>query len=151
MNQSSMLNVGQCDVLTYIVGGLCNLLSAGTVVSVGSTGNACITGCVRMQSRRVSTERGETERGTAERILKLRRKNLEGGPLCTQRASQHSIFCIAISRSTEYTFCASWSALFTQNTQSAGPVRFLIFCSISIYLLASLVAGRGPQCSAGPQ
>jgi hypothetical protein len=38
----------------------------------------------------------------------------------------------------------------TQSTQSAGPVRFLIFCSISIFLLASLVAGRGPQCSAGP-
>jgi hypothetical protein len=37
-----------------------------------------------------------------------------------------------------------------QSTQSAGPVRFLIFCSISIFLLASLVAGRGPQCSAGP-
>jgi hypothetical protein len=28
-----------------------------------------------------------------------------------------------------------------QSTQSAGPVRFLIFCSISISLLASLVAG----------
>jgi hypothetical protein len=37
-----------------------------------------------------------------------------------------------------------------QSTQSAGPVRFLIFCSISIFLLARLVAGRGPQCSAGP-
>jgi hypothetical protein len=37
-----------------------------------------------------------------------------------------------------------------QSTQSAGPVRFLICCSISIYLLASLVAGRRPQCSAGP-
>jgi hypothetical protein len=36
-----------------------------------------------------------------------------------------------------------------QSTQSAGPVRFLIFCSISIPLLASLVAGRRPQCSAG--
>jgi hypothetical protein len=30
-----------------------------------------------------------------------------------------------------------------QSTQSAGPVRFLILCSISISLLASLVAGRG--------
>ncbi len=29
-----------------------------------------------------------------------------------------------------------------QSTQSAGPVRFLIFGSISIFLLASLVAGR---------
>jgi hypothetical protein len=36
-----------------------------------------------------------------------------------------------------------------QSTQSAGPVRFLIFCSISIFLLSSLVAGKGPQCSAG--
>ncbi len=31
-----------------------------------------------------------------------------------------------------------------QTTQSAGPVRFLIFCSISIFLLASPVAGKGP-------
>jgi hypothetical protein len=37
-----------------------------------------------------------------------------------------------------------------QRTQSAGPIRFLIFCSISIFLLASIVAGWGPQCSAGP-
>ncbi len=29
-----------------------------------------------------------------------------------------------------------------QSTQSAGPVRFLTFCSISIILLASLVAGN---------
>ncbi len=36
-----------------------------------------------------------------------------------------------------------------QSNQSAGPGRFLIFCSISIFLLASLVAGRRPQCSAG--
>ncbi len=36
-----------------------------------------------------------------------------------------------------------------QRTQSAGPVRFLKFCSISISLLASLVAGRKTQCSAG--
>ncbi len=33
--------------------------------------------------------------------------------------------------------------------QSAGPVRFLIFCSISIIQLASLVAGRRPQYIAG--
>jgi hypothetical protein len=32
-----------------------------------------------------------------------------------------------------------------QSTQSAGPVRFLIFCSISFILLA----GRRPQCTAG--
>ncbi len=36
-----------------------------------------------------------------------------------------------------------------QSNQSAGPVRFLIFCSISIFLLASLVAGRRPQCNSG--
>ncbi len=29
-----------------------------------------------------------------------------------------------------------------QSSQSAGPVRFLIYCLISIFLLASLVAGR---------
>ncbi len=33
-----------------------------------------------------------------------------------------------------------------QSNQSAGAVRFLIFCSISIFLLASLVAGRRTQC-----
>jgi hypothetical protein len=32
-----------------------------------------------------------------------------------------------------------------QINQSAGPVRFLIFCSISIFLLASQVAGRKPS------
>ncbi len=37
----------------------------------------------------------------------------------------------------------------TESNQSAGPVRFLIFCSISIFLLASLVAGRRHQCNAG--
>jgi hypothetical protein len=36
-----------------------------------------------------------------------------------------------------------------QSAQSDGPVRFLIFCSISISLLASLVAGIKPQCTAG--
>jgi hypothetical protein len=36
-----------------------------------------------------------------------------------------------------------------QSTQSAGPVRFLIFSAISITLLASLVAGRRPQYTAG--
>ncbi len=36
-----------------------------------------------------------------------------------------------------------------QSTQSAGPVRFLIFYSISIILLASLVAGRRPLYNAG--
>ncbi len=36
-----------------------------------------------------------------------------------------------------------------QSRQSAGPVRFFIFCSISIFLLAGLVAGRRPQCTAG--
>jgi hypothetical protein len=42
-----------------------------------------------------------------------------------------------------------YSGVCPQSNQSAGPVRFLIFCSISISLLASLVAGRRPQCSAG--
>jgi hypothetical protein len=36
-----------------------------------------------------------------------------------------------------------------QSAQSAGPVRFLIFFSISMFLLASLLAGRRPQGSAG--
>ncbi len=33
----------------------------------------------------------------------------------------------------------------SQRTQSAGPVRFFIFCSISIFLLASLMVGRRPS------
>ncbi len=32
-----------------------------------------------------------------------------------------------------------------QSNQSAGPVSFLIFCTTSIFLLASLVAGRKPR------
>jgi hypothetical protein len=38
-----------------------------------------------------------------------------------------------------------------QSTQSDGPVCFLIFCSLSISLLTSLVAGWRPQCSAGAE
>jgi hypothetical protein len=34
----------------------------------------------------------------------------------------------------------------TEYRQSAGPVRFLIVCSISIFLLAILVAGRSARC-----
>ncbi len=36
-----------------------------------------------------------------------------------------------------------------QSTQSDDPVHFLIFCSLSISPLASLVADRRPQCNAG--
>ncbi len=36
-----------------------------------------------------------------------------------------------------------------QSKQSAGPVRFLIFCSVSIILLACPVAGSKTQCTAG--
>jgi hypothetical protein len=43
----------------------------------------------------------------------------------------------------------TWLGSPPQSTQSAGPVRFLIFGSTSIILLASLVAGGKPQCSAG--
>jgi hypothetical protein len=39
----------------------------------------------------------------------------------------------------------------TKSTQSAGPVRLFIFCSISIFLLASLVAGRRPQCNSSEE
>ncbi len=39
--------------------------------------------------------------------------------------------------------------LHPQSTQSAGPVRFLIFCSISISLLASLEAVRRPLYTTG--
>jgi hypothetical protein len=39
----------------------------------------------------------------------------------------------------------SWRRVNPQSAQSAGPVCFLIFCSISISLLASLMAGRIPS------
>ncbi len=42
----------------------------------------------------------------------------------------------------------SWM-LYPQSNQSACPVRFLIFCSKNIILLASPVAGRKPQWTAG--
>jgi hypothetical protein len=44
--------------------------------------------------------------------------------------------------------CEVKTGLSPQSNQSAGPVRFLIFCSISIFLLASPVAGRKPQWTA---
>jgi hypothetical protein len=37
----------------------------------------------------------------------------------------------------------AWTTEYTE----CWPVRFLMFCSISIFLLASLVAGRRPQCT----
>ncbi len=39
-------------------------------------------------------------------------------------------------------YCPEWIS--PQSTQSAGPVRFLKFCSVSIFLLVSLVVGRRP-------
>ncbi len=51
------------------------------------------------------------------------------------------------SRTQEAKYVESWPNI--QSTQSDGPVHFFIFCSISISLLASLVAGRRPQCNAG--
>ncbi len=52
--------------------------------------------------------------------------------------STHALYC------TVYVVCGI-NAVRPQSIQSAGPVCFLIFCSISIILLASLVAGRSPQ------
>jgi hypothetical protein len=45
----------------------------------------------------------------------------EGGPLCTHQASQHSIFCTATDRSTEYTVLA-WCA-------SCVPVHAAQLCT----------------------
>ncbi len=44
-----------------------------------------------------------------------------------------------------------FSGLKSQSTQSAGPVRFMIFCSISIFLLASLVTGKRPRRNSSAQ
>jgi hypothetical protein len=50
----------------------------------------------------------------------------------------------------QYIVLAKWGSVSQpQSTQSAGPVRFLLCCSISIFLLDRLVAGRRFQCSAG--
>jgi hypothetical protein len=43
------------------------------------------------------------------------------------------------------------AGLHPQSTQSAGPVLFLIFFTISIFLLASLVTGRRRQCNPGAE
>ncbi len=50
--------------------------------------------------------------------------------------------CVADSviYSSHVCFILSWP----QSNQSAGPVSFLIFCPISIFLQASPVAGRSP-------
>ncbi len=65
--------------------------------------------------------------------------------------SNHIWLHLGVQQSTCCTYrLSTYAFLGPQSTQqSAGPVRFLIFCSISISLLASLVAGRRPQCSAG--
>jgi hypothetical protein len=52
--------------------------------------------------------------------------------------STQALYC------TVYVVCGIY-VVRPQSIQSAGPVCFLIFCSISIVLLASLVAGRRPQ------
>ncbi len=55
-----------------------------------------------------------------------------------EKSSVYVTFFKSASRTVSYLY-------HPQSTQSAGPVRFLIFCSISISLLASLVAGRRPS------
>jgi hypothetical protein len=62
----------------------------------------------------------------------------------------------------ENLYCSNYLSLFSlllpvilkmesQTTQSAGPVHFLIFCSISIFLLANLVVDRRPQRNSGAE
>jgi hypothetical protein len=49
-----------------------------------------------------------------------------------------------------YQCCNSTTGIVVStSTQSDGPVSFLIFCTLSIFLLASLVAGKKPQGTAG--
>ncbi len=58
--------------------------------------------------------------------------------------------CRCVQHSTVYpVFTTSYIHNPLQSNQSAGPVSFLIFCSISIFLLASLVAGTKPQRTTG--
>jgi hypothetical protein len=73
--------------------------------------------------------------------------------MCYVRPSYNkfNMFCIlSLQLLPLSTYFESISFLLTfppQSTKSAGPVRFLIFCSKSIFLLASLLAGRRPQCT----
>jgi hypothetical protein len=53
------------------------------------------------------------------------------------------------STAVQHSLPPAWSWASPQSNQSAGPVRFFIFCSISIFLLTSLVASRRPHCNAG--
>ncbi len=62
-----------------------------------------------------------------------------------------SLMCVQGRVYTGYTRLYTTTVPRQQSTQSAGPVRFLIFCSISIFLLASLVAGWRLQCTAGAE
>jgi hypothetical protein len=66
---------------------------------------------------------------------------------CLSVAIVHSLH----PRTQRYTEDSGNLQIWPQSLQSAGPVRFLIFCSISIFLLASLVAGRRPQCNSGAE
>jgi hypothetical protein len=63
-------------------------------------------------------------------------------PICIQRVHGGSKQYMEYSREKK---CSKKPRQPPQSTQSAGPVRFLIFCSVSISLLASLVAGRDPS------
>jgi hypothetical protein len=83
---------------------------------------------IKTSSRHLNIRR-MIEYSQNDRNLKYRRVN-----------SGNAIFC---------TVCSVDVKFHPQSNQSAGPVRFLIFCSISISLLTSLVAGRRPQCNAG--
>jgi hypothetical protein len=64
-----------------------------------------------------------------------------------------SLFYLSTSCAAKCTYCITGlvdmqqgERLRPQSTQSAGAVRSLIFCSISIF--PSLVVGRKPQCNA---
>ncbi len=65
--------------------------------------------------------------------------------VCTER----TLYLFPMYVQYVYTVWSSITGISTQSKQSAGPVSFLIFCTIIIFLLASLVAGRKPQGTAG--
>ncbi len=75
--------------------------------------------------------------------------------LCQNRSSSTVFMCystatfITVLISLYWRTYVQYSRSLPQSNQSAGPVRFLIFCSRSIFLLASLVAGRRHQYNAG--
>jgi hypothetical protein len=93
-----------------------------------------------------------TQLHIVQRCLNIVHTRLHGNGACTQ-ASQCAHMTLHRANTLPYAVYRRQNTLHRrvkpQSNQSTGPVRFLIFCTISISLLASLVAGRRAQCKSG--